>query len=136
MDVTTIPVSGATQVYQPPVKTTTTTANTNQVPASYQPQPVQQTQVVANASNNNAGDPDAAADSLQAQYLQALQQAALSFKNSYPLGNQEFSIFKDATGQYITRYVSLIDGSITYVPQPVLVRHTTSAIPALISVTA
>jgi hypothetical protein len=53
---------------------------------------------------------------------QAVQQALTAF--NYPLGNKEFSIFKDVTGQYITRYVSLQDGSVTYVPAPTLVKQT------------
>lgn len=130
MDIT-FPVSATTQLYTPPTTTTTTTTAKGQVPI-YQPQPAQQTQqgVASNASN-----PDTA-DNIQTQYLQALQQAALSFKNSYPLGDQQFSIFKDATGQYITRYVSLIDGSVTYVPQPVLVRPASASISPAISIQA
>lgn len=62
-----------------------------------------------------------------AKYAEAVHQLSLSYKNFYALGDQTFSIFKDATGQYITRYVSLRDGSITYVPAPVLVKQQSEA---------
>lgn len=56
------------------------------------------------------------------QQVAALQQVAAAAPFNYPLGDKEFSIFKDAAGAYITRYVSLRDGSVTYVPAPSLVR--------------
>lgn len=116
MDNIIIPVSGASQAYKPPIQTT---ADTNQA-STPAPQNIQ-AQAVA-VSQNTTSTTAQAVETIQAQYEQAARQAALSFKNSYPLGDQSFSIFKDATGQYITRYVSLIDGSITYVPQPTLVK--------------
>ena len=53
----------------------------------------------------------------------AIRSAASSFKDFYALGDTEFSLFKDADGKYITRYFSLRDGTVTYVPEPVLIRH-------------
>jgi hypothetical protein len=58
------------------------------------------------------------------QRLAAVAQAAGSYPvNQYPVGDKSFSIFKDATGQYITRYVSLRDGSVTYLPEPELFKR-------------
>lgn len=50
----------------------------------------------------------------------AVQQAAQQVANVYVLGNQTFSLFKDATGQYITRFTNLQDGKVTYIPEPTL----------------
>jgi hypothetical protein len=56
-------------------------------------------------------------------FEKAIQQIASSFKNTYAVSDKQFTIFKDATGKYITRYVSLRDGSVTYVPTtPTVVR--------------
>lgn len=106
MDININPVSGVNQ-YNPPK---TTTDDKVQPPA-----PIQRAQAIV-ASNSDY--PDA-----QARYEEAIKQAALSFKDFYALSDQKFSIFKDATGQYITRYVSLHDSSITYVPAPVLMKY-------------
>lgn len=47
--------------------------------------------------------------------LQALKAAAQAF--AYPLGDQKFTIYKDTlSGQYVTRFTSLRDGSVTYYP--------------------
>jgi hypothetical protein len=51
--------------------------------------------------------------------------------NLYPVGDKKFSIYKDASGQYITRYVSLIDGKVTVIPEPRLLASgsTSGALP-------
>ena len=38
-----------------------------------------------------------------------------------PLGSQTFTMFKDATGQIITRYRE--GDKVTYIPEPQLLRH-------------
>jgi hypothetical protein len=73
--------------------------------------------VPAVSNDNNSGTPD-----IQNQYEASVRQAALSFKNVYAVSDADFSIFKDATGKYITRYVSLRDGKVTYVPEPTLIK--------------
>ena len=50
----------------------------------------------------------------------AVQKAAQQVANVYVIGDQTFSLFKDATGQYITRFTSLRDGKVTYIPEPTL----------------
>jgi hypothetical protein len=36
------------------------------------------------------------------------------------LGDTEFAIFKDQSGQLITRFRNKVDGKVTYIPQPSL----------------
>lgn len=43
-----------------------------------------------------------------------LRQAA----NSFAVSDQRFTIYKDTSGQYITRFTSLRDGKVTYMPEP------------------
>lgn len=42
----------------------------------------------------------------------------ISFAQTYAVSDQKFALYKDASGQMITRYVSLRDGSVTYMPAP------------------
>jgi len=37
--------------------------------------------------------------------------------NPYPVSDQRFTIFKDIAGDYVTRFTSLVDGSVEYYPQ-------------------
>jgi hypothetical protein len=50
----------------------------------------------------------------------AVHKAAQQVANVFVIGDQTFSLFKDATGQYITRFTSLRDGKVTYIPEPTL----------------
>lgn len=50
----------------------------------------------------------------QARREQAVRQAA----NSYVISDQRFTIYKDLSGQFITRFTSLRDGQVTYIPEP------------------
>jgi type II secretory pathway pseudopilin PulG len=54
--------------------------------------------------------------------FEAVQKAAQQIANPYVVGDQRFTIYKDATGQYITRFTSLIDGKVTYIPEPQLLK--------------
>lgn len=40
-----------------------------------------------------------------------------SFKDTYAVRDNSFTIFKDENGQYVTRFTDLRDGSVTYVPE-------------------
>ncbi|MFM9891148.1 MAG: hypothetical protein ACKVOE_11025 [Rickettsiales bacterium] len=51
------------------------------------------------------------------------------FKNSYAVSDTTFSIYKDGSGQYITRYINLRDGRVTYIPEPQLLQQTGSQSP-------
>lgn len=57
-------------------------------------------------------------DDARASYQQAARKAIVSFANTYAISDKKFAIFKDASGQMITRYVSLRDGSVIYSPAP------------------
>ena len=61
-------------------------------------------------------DPQAAEQARQATVQRISQQIA----NDFILGDQTFSLFKDSTGQYITRFTNLRDGKVTYIPEPTL----------------
>ena len=50
----------------------------------------------------------------------AVQVLSQQVADNYVLGDQTFTIYKDPTGQYITRYTSLRDGKVTYFPEPSL----------------
>ncbi len=128
-----IPVSGVPQFNATPaIKTATTDSTPVQVS---EPAPQEQVQFPAVAG---ATDPTASTqESPQELQSQATLQAALSFKNVYAVSDKEFSIFKDATGTYITRYVSLRDGTVTYEPQPQYVKpHQTASNGAQLSIDA
>lgn len=103
-------VSGTSQTFKVPPPQT---ASSDQVPDTTVKQSEQQ--IVSAHNDNTLAQSSAAA---QAQYQEALRQTYMSLQNFHPLGDTEFTIFKDATGQLITRYVSLTDGSVTYVPAP------------------
>ncbi len=59
--------------------------------------------------------------------VETLQKAAQQIANVFVLGDQSFSLFKDATGQYITRFTSLRDGKVTYIPEPTLFKLSSSS---------
>lgn len=52
------------------------------------------------------------------QRLDTVIKAAHSFRNSFVVSDLKFTIFKDNSGQFITRFTSLKDGSVKYVPEP------------------
>ncbi len=55
---------------------------------------------------------------LDAKRVETLTKAATQIADVYAAGDRRFSIFKGSTGEYIVRYTSLRDGSVTYVPEP------------------
>ena len=50
----------------------------------------------------------------QARREQAVRQAA----NTFVISDQRFTIYKDLSGQFVTRFTSLRDGKVTYIPEP------------------
>lgn len=60
------------------------------------------------------------AQSAEAERLATIQRLARDVANVYVISDQKFTIFKDMTGQYITRFTSLRDGRVTYIPEPTL----------------
>jgi len=119
MDVSSIPVSGVSQFITPSAVKTTSTDTTPAPAVAQQFASQQQVQVSPTAAAQSQ------AASAASQKQQADLQAALSFKNVYAVSDQEVFLFKDATGAYITRYVSERDNTVRYVPVPVYVRPQT-----------
>lgn len=68
------------------------------------------------------GGGDAGFDSHGAETvrLENLKQAVRNAPQ--PLGTQAFTMFKDATGQVITRFRDTNSGRVTYIPEPNLLR--------------
>ncbi len=65
-----------------------------------------------------------------------MQQASQDAANIYVVSDQRFTIFKDATGQYITRFTSLRDGKVTYIPEPQLLKSAGSYAGATLNIKA
>lgn len=57
------------------------------------------------------------------RYEQLLRAAQDFFKDVYAVSDTTFTIFKDGTGQYVTRFTSLRDGRVTYIPEPQLLDY-------------
>lgn len=58
---------------------------------------------------------------------EAVRKAAGGVANVYVVSDRRFTIFKDSTGQYITRFTSLRDGKVTYIPEPDLIKMSGSS---------
>lgn len=88
------------------------------------PQPAQP--VLPNPSNAaplpQIGGGDAGFDSQGAESLrlERLKQAARNAPQ--PLGNQSFTMFKDVSGQVVTRFRDINSGRVTYIPEPNLLK--------------
>lgn len=59
----------------------------------------------------------------KARYEQVKSASAHYFKDFYAVSDATFTIFKDANGQYVTRFTNLRDGSVKYVPEPDIARY-------------
>lgn len=70
-------------------------------------------------ANNSTNDPALAEQRRYEHVVMASQKMAY---DAYPVSDKSFTIYKDASGQYITRYTSLRDGRVTYVPEPKLLQ--------------
>ncbi|MFN7612434.1 MAG: hypothetical protein ACK5VT_07920 [Alphaproteobacteria bacterium] len=78
----------------------------NPVSQVSQPQPVEKT------------------ENVEAVRVKELARAASQYQaDPYVVSDRTFTIFKDASGQYIVRYRSLRDGKITYVPEPAIMPY-------------
>lgn len=80
--------------------------------------------VILPGSGATAGE--ATFDAKAAEQVRAatVQQVSQGSVNVFVVSDRQFTIFKDATGQYITRFTSLRDGKVTYVPEPTLIKQT------------
>ena len=86
-----------------------------------QKQPEQYPEPSVPAPSNDTKDPAATAEQIRFEHVAAAAQHVAG--DPYPISDKSFTIFKDATGQYITRYTSLRDGRVTYVPEPKLLQQ-------------
>lgn len=69
--------------------------------------------------------------------LEAIERGARELANTYAVSDKTFTIFKDSTGQYITRFTSLRDGRVTYIPEPALLKSDSQGLAAsLLNITA
>lgn len=67
------------------------------------------------APGNSSGDAVLTAE--ERRYAQVAQAAQRLAGDPYPVSDRSFTIYKDTSGQYITRYTSLRDGRVTYIPE-------------------
>jgi hypothetical protein len=56
------------------------------------------------------------------QHFQAVQRVSQKVADIFVVSDRTFTIFKDVSGQYVTRFTSLRDGKVTYIPEPNLFR--------------
>lgn len=87
--------------------------------------PVTKTTTESDAGNTRVPDTQVPENTdIEAKRFEQLQRVAESlFKDVYAVSDQTFSIFKDQTGQYITRLTSLRDGKVTYIPEPQMMQY-------------
>lgn len=57
------------------------------------------------------------------RYARVQTAAKQFFKDVYVVNDTSFSIFKDSSGQYITRFTNLRDGSVTYIPEVEILQY-------------
>ena len=94
-------------------------------------------QSAAPAADNGGGQVGYDAQAAEQKRLEAVRQAAQDIANVYVVSDKVFTIFKDVTGQYITRFRSLQTGQVTYIPEPTLFKMNTAAdVAPLIKITA
>lgn len=62
-----------------------------------------------------------------------------TFRSHFALNNTTFSIFKDSSGQFVTRFTDRNTGKVTYIPEPAILefmQHTAEQRAALVEVQA
>lgn len=74
--------------------------------------------------------------SAEQQRFAAVKRASQEAPNVYPLGDRTFTIFKDSSGQFVTRYTSLRTGQISYVPEPETLKQSSAYIAPAINIKA
>lgn len=55
---------------------------------------------------------------IEQQRFKTVQRLSQQVSDIYVVSDRTFTIFKDTSGQYVTRFTSLRDGKVTYVPEP------------------
>jgi len=92
-------------------------------------QPVRQAPVLPNPAQYQPVTPFSGAGgseaNFDAQIVEAKRQDVLvsaARSAPQPLGSQAFTIYKDMTGQFVTRFRDTNSGKVTYIPEPQLLR--------------
>lgn len=89
------------------------------------PQPIPGTEAKVQA--NVEGQVQAA----EQRRFDTVKRLANGIANVYVVSDRRFTIFKDTTGQYVTRFTDLRSGKVTYVPEPELFKN--EPVPASVS---
>lgn len=76
------------------------------------------------------------AQAAEQKRVEAVRRLSQDIANVYVVSDMKFTIFKDASGQYITRFTSLRDGKVTYIPEPTLFKSGGSSTASLLSIEA
>jgi hypothetical protein len=86
------------------------------------PAPVAQKPEAPFVPIGGGGESSYDAESSEMQRLQKVQRLSQQISDIFVVSDRTFTIFKDVSGQYITRFTSLRDGKVTYIPEPNLFR--------------
>jgi hypothetical protein len=70
------------------------------------------------------------------QRLDTVVKGAQSFQKTLGPSGTTFTIFKDASGQFITRFTNRTTGAVTYVPEPNLLNLAETSSTAMVEVQA
>lgn len=76
--------------------------------------------ILSSGKVRGSGDDVAIKIASAEQAHQQTLQRTTAIANPYVVGDQSVTFYKDATGQYVTRFKSLRDGTVTYIPKPTL----------------
>lgn len=72
----------------------------------------------ADFANKIAAVDEAQLNELETRRYEQVKRASQGYvSNMYPVSDDRFTIFKDTSGQFITRITSLRDGKVTYIPE-------------------
>ena len=81
------------------------------------PQPLASAPLPALAPAENF---DQVSADLESSRIQRVEAALESIRNSFAVSDSRFTIFRDITGDFVTRITSLRDGSVTTIPEKTL----------------
>jgi hypothetical protein len=60
--------------------------------------------------------------------LDLVKLASRQLADPFVLGDSRFTIYKDTSGQYVTRLTNLRDGKVTYFPEPELLKRSAQSL--------
>lgn len=61
-------------------------------------------------------------EAVEQRRYETVRRASEQVGEMFVVSDKRFTIFKDSSGQYVTRFTSLRDGKVTYIPEPNLFR--------------